>query len=192
MDQPYECNLARVDVNREAREDVLSIDYQRYEGAIVRLGISQQGVLRLEIVNDYVKSDTYNDLITSEAIASIHKHHDSKFSLLQDNATAHERKNNWKAFNELSIKVMKWPVCSPDLSPIENLFNLIGQRVYATTLAFETEDLRWNSTKKDNWSTDTKKVESYAQIIDERMVACDENQYNYFCKLQYNLMKKMG
>ena len=48
----------------------------------------------------------------------------------QDNASVHVSKDANKYFEEKNIKLLKWPVKSPDLNPIENLWGLMARKVY--------------------------------------------------------------
>lgn len=61
----------------------------------------------------------------------------------QDNAPCHSSRQTkeWLAAN--NIEVMPWPAYSPDLNPIENLWGLMTQRVYAGGRQFDdVEELR--------------------------------------------------
>ena len=48
----------------------------------------------------------------------------------QDNATPHVSSNTLKWFEEKNIAIMKFPQCSPDLTPMENLWAELSRMMY--------------------------------------------------------------
>jgi len=56
----------------------------------------------------------------------------------QDNAPIHTARLTKAFFKESQIPVLEWPARSPDLNPIENLWGILSQRVYANGKQFST------------------------------------------------------
>ena len=48
---------------------------------------------------------------------------------MHDNAPPHRSKYTLKWFENKGIKVIKWPVVSPDLNPIENLWDSMDKKL---------------------------------------------------------------
>ena len=49
----------------------------------------------------------------------------------QDNAHAHSARLTMDFFNQNGVQVLPWPVFSPDLNPIEHLWDQFRKRVYS-------------------------------------------------------------
>lgn len=45
--------------------------------------------------------------------------------VMQDNAPSHSAKNTTNEFRQRHITPIQWPACSPDLNPIESVWNIM-------------------------------------------------------------------
>ncbi|KAA6361789.1 MAG: hypothetical protein EZS28_042684, partial [Streblomastix strix] len=169
-------------IDREQPEDVLSEDYQRYKGVMVCMAISSKGVFHFCRVNGAINGDVYWDIVTGDALAAMHQAHGEDFTYQQDNATPHVRKDVLKGFQDLNLNVMSWPACSPDLSPIENVWSLLATRVYKEIPTFDNENQLWRKIAKEIRALKTKDIVPYVQSIGSRLVTCAEKKYNYVYK----------
>jgi transposase len=61
---------------------------------------------------------------------------------MQDNAPCHKAKSVMSFLDQQESNVMDWPAQSPDLNPIENLWQRLGNKVMARNPE-NVEDL-WN------------------------------------------------
>lgn len=56
----------------------------------------------------------------------------------QDNAPIHCAKQTEEFFTARNIPLLQWPVISPDLNPIEDLWGILSGKVYKNGRQFET------------------------------------------------------
>ena len=81
-------------------------------------------------------------------IATLHTHLQpfidvTTHTFQQDNAPCHSSRQTKEWLEANNIKVMAWPAYSPDMNPIENLWGLMTQHVYAGGRQFDNvEELR--------------------------------------------------
>ena len=82
------------------------------------------GKSKLIIIRGTVNSQKYQEII-AEALPSMKSLYPRGFVLIEDNAPCHKSKSTrqWK------IRTTEWPPASPDLNPIEAVWNLMKRQV---------------------------------------------------------------
>lgn len=182
IDGPDSYNKYWVPVDKEHVTDVQSKDYQRYKGVMIWMAISSKGVIHFERVTGTMNADRYFEVVFANALPRIHAEHGIDFVFQQDNATCHKEKSIMDAFTEHGIDVMAWPPCSPDLSPIENVWSIIASRVYKDKACFESEESLWKIISAEIRKLTATELHPLVKSIGRRLIALAECNYGVIDK----------
>lgn len=92
-----------------------------------------------------VNGEIYQSILQNQLIPSIKKlHPDRNYVFMQDNAPCHVAKAVIAWMKQKKIKFWDdWPPCSPDINPIENLWQYIDKKVHQRT--YTTLDSLWDN-----------------------------------------------
>ena len=95
--------------------------------------MTSEGLGDLVFYDGRLNGQAYIHVIGDTLTRFIKKAFNSKtnFTLMQDNAPPHTSNYATKFFKTQRIPVMKWPPSSPDLNPIENIWDIIDDRLKA-------------------------------------------------------------
>uniref|UniRef100_A0A667WGJ7 Tc1-like transposase DDE domain-containing protein n=1 Tax=Myripristis murdjan TaxID=586833 RepID=A0A667WGJ7_9TELE len=112
-------------------------------GVTVWAGVSGQYRTALHFVNGTVTSPYYLNNIINPVIVPLHEQHRPNFIFMDDNAPAHRGRIIRERLLETGVLQMEWPALSPDLNPIENLWDQLSRRVEAwSSVPQNLNDLR--------------------------------------------------
>ena len=121
--------------------------------------INTRGVGFLDKVDGRLNAEGYIDVLENSVIPSLHYHGlHSNLVFQQDNAPCHTARIVKQWFNDQGMEVMKWPAQSPDLNPIENLWDQIATKVAEGNPSNNTELLTavkaaWNALPDERLKT---------------------------------------
>lgn len=95
-------------------------------------GISLTARTDLHVFNrGSVNSHTYISDILAEYVLPFAPYIGENFLLMQDNVKPHAAHVVTEYLDHVGIRVMEWPARSPDLNPVEHLWNTLGRRIKA-------------------------------------------------------------
>ena len=91
-------------------------------------------------------------------------------TLMHDNARPHNARLTQNYLARHNVNVLQWPTCSPDMNPIEHIWDVLGRRARDNHVINNINDLRaaliqeWNAVPNDV-------VRCYVRSMPSRMIA---------------------
>lgn len=136
-------NLDGPDGNRgywyDVRKEPVTLPRRGFGGGSVMIwaAICNDSTVSLAFVSSKMNAQDYQNVLQAHLLPFI-GNNQQQLILQQDNAPIHSSRStkNWLSTN--NIVPMEWPACSPDLSPIENLFGILARRVYDNGKQYDT------------------------------------------------------
>ena len=92
---------------------------------------------------------------------------------MQDNAPSHAAKKTSEYLQQLGftgIRKMTWPANSPDLNPIENLWSIIKQRLYANGRQFMSKIELWDAFQEMSRGITAEDIMNLTNSMDQRLI----------------------
>ena len=110
---------------------------------------SAAGVVPIVRVDGKVNANVYQNIPQQHVVLPLRASPNQPANFMQDNAPSHTAERFEKFLDDKGIEILKWPVQSKNLNPIENLWKIIVEKVVAKNhpllLNYET-NLRKNTT----------------------------------------------
>ncbi len=105
---------------------------------MVWVGFGYSGKTEIVFLNDRQKSQDYIRVIEDHMLPSVGEICGPDWIFQQDNASIHTSGITQRWFQDRNVRVLNWSVRSPDLNPIENLWEILFRLVYANGRQFNS------------------------------------------------------
>lgn len=138
FDGPDGCQYYWHDLRKD--EETFLSRQQGGGSVMVWAGISARGKTKIAFLEGKQNSEKYIDTISEFLLPYAHLHYGTDFVLQQDNASIHVSRDTSEFLLEQEVIAMEWPVKSPDLNPIENMWGILVRRVYAGGRQYHNHD----------------------------------------------------
>jgi transposase len=107
-------------------------------GVLVWASFSALGTGNLVFTEETMDGNSYRKMMQEFMLPYFNQNRAQFNYFMQDNAPPHTTKVNKKWFARHNIPLLDWPACSPDLNPIENLWQMLSDRIYANVGGFSS------------------------------------------------------
>ena len=97
----------------------------------------------------------------------------------QDNARPHVARIVQRFFVNHQIELLPWPALSPDLSPIENMWSMVAQRLTQMTSPAATPDDLWQRVEAAWAAVPQEHIQSLLDSMPRRVAAVISNNGGY-------------
>lgn len=115
----------------ERFSDPCVIERRAFGGGSVMVwgGITATGRTALQLVNGNLTAARYRDEILQPHVIPFIQNHGNNVTLQQDNARPHVARVVQNFLQQQNVNLLDWPAVSPDLSPIEHLWDEMDRRL---------------------------------------------------------------
>lgn len=156
-----------------------SLQHQRYEisriqpsraSLMVWGAISSVGTLHLLSTDPSINAQSYVNMLENDFFHVMDYDLPDNVIWMHDNAPAHRAAHTKEYFERKGIEVLQWPARSPDLNPIENVWGILSQKVYANGRTFSNKEDLWEAVSAEWRQIRHETIKNLYDSMPKRMV----------------------
>jgi len=92
------------------------------------------------VVNGALNADVYIRDVLQEHVVPFAPHIGENFLLMHDNVRPHKARCASDFLNVAGIRTVAWPACSPNINPIEHVWDMLGRQLRSITPAVQNPE----------------------------------------------------
>ena len=147
-----------------------------------------EGLGHAELYAGSLDSTRHRDILRHSLIPTFRQFFpDGPWSFQQDNVRFHTTPDTVTYLHEKGVTLIEWPPWSPDLNPIENLWNVLKERVYSR---FPQSMEEMEQLIREEWAaTDLKFISHICCSMPRRLQLLLDNhghKISYYCRCPQN------
>lgn len=144
-----------------------------YQGGTLMVwgGIIIGGRTDLVLVETSLTGRLYRDLIVEPVVVPYARSVGSAFTLMQDNARPHVARVVMDCIQENNINVLPWPAQSPDLNPIEHMWDILQRSVLRLGMPIDTRQNLFEALREAWFAIPQSDIDNLIQSMPRRCQA---------------------
>lgn len=162
--------------NASRLETIHEVD--RYQGGTLMIwaGVSLGFRTDLVLVEGFLTANQYRDNILEPIVRPHAARIGENFILMHDNARPHVARTVRHFLEQHNIEVLPWPAQSPDLNPIEHVWDMLKRRVLNQGLVFQTREELFNCLQEQWQQIDQNDIDNFIRSMPNRCRAVINNR----------------
>lgn len=141
-------------------------------GVLVWAGISSRFRTPLVVVEGNLTARRYVDEILRPHLLPFLEAHPTVRLFQQDNARPHVARLTLNFLQEQEVEVLPWVACSPDLNPLEHIWDELGRRLYARMPLPQNRQMLIAALQEEWERMPQARIQKVIQSMRKRCVAC--------------------
>ncbi|GBN44114.1 Transposable element Tc3 transposase [Araneus ventricosus] len=111
-------------------------------------GSATEGTTPIVFEQGRMNSESYVDKLTDNLLPEAPLIASGDYLFQQKNAAVHVSQTSKSWFDANVVKLLDWPVRSPDLNPMENLWGILAHEVYKNCIQYQNKQEFMSSIEK--------------------------------------------